>query len=168
MRIPKRMITLIGAAILIGAVAGRAASARFSRHTEVADEPSVTDGYTRLIWQGCPAGLSGSDCETGALRQMTWAEALSYCEALPWADTADWRLPNKNELISITDTRRTSPAVDTNAFPGTPSDRSFWTGTSFAGQSAASYAWIVYSGAGHASTDIKNNLNYVRCVRGGT
>jgi len=75
-----------------------AATERYSR--DVASEPLVTDNFTGLLWQGCVAGKSGTDCsDAGELRN--WWDALSYCDGLVWAGFSDWRLPDSRELQSI-------------------------------------------------------------------
>ena len=52
---------------------------------------TVFDSGTNLVWY--KTTVSGK----------TWAEALKYCENLEFAGHSDWRLPNRNELVSIVD-----------------------------------------------------------------
>lgn len=92
---------------------------------------TVLDTTTSLVWDQCPYGKSGATCATGTAFYGTWAGALDAAVA---ANTAsykgftDWRVPNKNELESIVKIDSSSPAIDTTAFPGTPSDW-FWSST---------------------------------------
>ncbi len=136
----------------------------FIRTEPVAGRPVVTDGVTGLVWQGCPAGLSGGDCTAGGVATYTWQNAIDYCDGLDWGGHTDWYLPDAKELRTIVDNHRTSPAIDTAIFPGTPSNW-FWTSASCAGDS--SDAWRVdFSGGGVDDGD-KGNGNNVRCVRRG-
>jgi len=81
-----------------------------------ADDLTVTDTSTGLVWQrdgsgpraGC-SGKSGLPC--------TWSEAIAYCTGLN-LDGSGWRLPTKDELVSIVDTTVTSgPEINQTAFP---------------------------------------------------
>jgi len=135
------------------------------RSTPVADEPVVQDSATGLLWQGCTAGLGGSDCATGSAETRTWQQALAYCAGLAWGGRGDWRLPDIKELRSIVDNRRLSPTIDATAFPATPSDW-FWSSSSFA--LSSDVAWGVGFGGGNAFNDVgKDYAGHVRCVRPG-
>lgn len=92
---------------------------RFVRLDAVADQPTVADTETHLIWQGCSAGQKGSVC-SGAAAMKPWKASLSHCEGLTWAGKSDWRLPSVKELRSLVDTSRRSPAIDDAMFPNTP------------------------------------------------
>lgn len=70
----------------------------------------VIDNVTGLFWQ-----------REVVQTQVTWALAQKYCEALSLGGFDDWRLPSRIELVSLIDLSRVGPAIDTNAFPGTPS-----------------------------------------------
>jgi hypothetical protein len=150
---------------------GASASAnRFSRNATTADDPVVLDNTTKLIWQGCAAGLQGSDCATGAAASYSWADALAYCEGLSWAGQADWRLPNWKELRSIMDTRQHAPAIDALAFPATPMANSSLSSTPSSSSTAGPcLAWYVSFNDGLTSGNgpmITGGA--VRCVRGGS
>ena len=65
-----------------------------------------------------------SDYATGLVWQKTyetkkWQDALSYCENSNYAGFSDWRLPNRNELLSLINYDRISPMSD---FPDMPFD----------------------------------------------
>lgn len=126
-------------------------------------QPVVTDGITHLVWQGCPAGLSGADCSTGDRLEATYAEALVWCDRLVWAGHDDWRLPSPTELLSIIDYGRSGPAVDPAVFPAT-SDY-FWSSSLYAAGSMV--GWVVHFAAGHQSYSDGGQRHGVRCVRGG-
>jgi hypothetical protein len=137
------------------------------RYERVKDETSndwvVTDSATGLIWQGCAAPLTGETCE-GTVQPYTWQEALGYCENLAFGGLDDWRLPNRRELISIVDDRRSEPSIDDGAFPHTPTSN-FWSASSYADGSSS--AWEVGFFSGYVYSDNKTYTNDVRCVRGG-
>lgn len=87
------------------------------------EEPVVADLVTGLQWQGCEAGLSTAAC-TGTRLELTWDEALQYCEDLSWGGKADWYLPDAFELLSIVDFGVPGPepgssdtALDPTLFP---------------------------------------------------
>jgi hypothetical protein len=112
---------------------------------------TVRDNVTGLVWQ---RGTSA----TG----MTWDAARAYCASLELAG-GGWRLPSIIELLSIVDSRRTGPSIDTAAFSIGTDNGWFWTSTPIAGSSDA--AWIVtfYSGTAYDES-LKESL-WVRCVR---
>ena len=92
--------------------------------------------------------------------EMTWKQALKYCETLEYAGETDWRLPNINELASIIDYSRSTPASE---FPGL-SSTIFWSSTSFSGY--PSQAWVADISSG--SIEIFNGKTYtakVLCVK---
>ncbi|MBN2498185.1 MAG: DUF1566 domain-containing protein [Deltaproteobacteria bacterium] len=143
-----------------------AGHADFSRAGDT--EPVVTDNVTGLMWQGCAAGKSGSDCLTGGATGYTWEGALTYCDDVQWGGYDDWRLPDSHELQSIVD-YGSIPAIDQSAFPATHTDY-FWSSSSYAFNS--SYAWVVGFGSGDVSIGVVDvddwvGVNRVRCVRSG-
>ena len=124
----------------------------------------VRDNATRLIWQ--------QTFNSG----LTWQNSLTYCENLNYAGYSDWRLPNKNELISLTAFDRNNPA---SKFPDMPSGYYFWSSTvdstgrddSYDGCSSRyiPYLFTVNFSTGSISI-LSDNENHaydsaVRCVR---
>ena len=73
------------------------------------DEEMIFDKSTNLYWQ------------KGSAQVETWDEALSYCETLEYAGYTDWRLPNKNELITLIDYSKAGEEV-VSSFPGMTPD----------------------------------------------
>ena len=69
----------------------------------VGSDYMVHDKSTGLFWQ--KASVSGK----------TWIKALEYCENLDYAGYTDWRLPNKNELITLLDYSKTGEIL--SSFP---------------------------------------------------
>jgi hypothetical protein len=142
---------------------GGDASARFVRTTTVPEQPVVDDARTGIGWQGCSAGSSGPTCTTGSARSYSWSGALNYCEGLSWGGSTDWYLPNIDELGSIVNDRRSRPAIDVAAFPGTPTTSQFWSATSSA--ASPDRAADVGFSTGDVSDYSKGSTHYVRCVR---
>ncbi len=73
-------------------------------------------------------------------------------------------MPNKNELESLVNLATNSPAIDSTAFPATPSD-AFWSSTTYA--PFPSSAWFVNFVSGYSYADNKTYSFYVRLVRSG-
>jgi hypothetical protein len=144
-------------------------TAAFAGNFNDNNDGTVTDLTTKLVWQQCSAGLSGTNCATGAAGTYTWKNAITYCEGLSFGGFTDWRLPNFKELQSISDPTRYSPAINITYFPATQSS-TYWSSTTYANETTD--AWTVYFSAGwtYGSTvngGAKTNAKYVRCVRGG-
>ena len=110
----------------------------------------VVDTRTGLMWQDNAVGST-----------MNWTTAITTCENLTLGGYADWRLPNINELKSIRDMSRSSPAIDTT-FANTAS--LCWSSTTYVADTA--YAWSVYFVNGGVYNFDKSDSWYVRCVRG--
>lgn len=128
---------------------------------------TVSDSETGLMWDQCSWGQSGSDCSGGSASGHTWNEALNLAITANTANHKgynDWRLPSRTELESLVDITTFNPAIDTTAFPNTPSSW-YWSSTVYTPDPA--YAWGVnfdygYTYAGGQSYDV-----HVRLVRSG-
>jgi hypothetical protein len=127
---------------------------------------TVTDTATGLMWQQIEVVNT-----EGTVREMTWEEALNYCNTLELAGYDDWRLPNINELRSIVDYNKTvdydsdDPPIDKVRFPnaiwGT-----YWSSTTYADKTYK--AWVIrFNNHGRDGVDDKLNSYYVRAVRSG-
>ena len=119
---------------------------------------TTTDTRTGLMWvkDGNSAG-----CNNGT--QLSWEQALTFCEGLSYAGYSDWRLPNKRELFSIVDFGTSSPAINTTYFPNTVTYS--WTSTTNVLNTI--YAWAVNFNSGTVVSYGKTSGNYVRCVLAG-
>lgn len=124
---------------------------------------TVTDGKTGLIWQQCSVGLSGTNCGTGTASTQTWQIALNTCKNLTLAGKT-WRLPSINELLSIVDKNKATPAIDTSVFPATVVG-GYWSSTTYVNPTTA--AGLVASHVGYGYYNNKASTNYVRCVSSG-
>lgn len=151
----------------VGAVLGVSIAFAFWSGLSQADAPTdqytvtadtVQDNFTGLVWQ-----------RVAPNQTFTQANAVAFCNDLTLAGASDWRLPHIQELLSIVDRTRGSPAVDPTAFPNTPRDfpntprEFFWSSTPVSG--IASQAWTVFFSEGVDIANGVNNANRVRCVR---
>jgi RNA polymerase sigma factor (sigma-70 family) len=114
---------------------------------------TVRDNVTCLIWQRSTAPGS-----------YTFAQAKDYCAGLTLAG-GGWQLPTRIQLMSIVDTATHGPAIDTDAFPSTPSSY-FWTASPWFVTSSPRLAWIISFYEGMESNSAWETGTYqVRCVR---
>ena len=113
----------------------------------------TTDTKTGLIWQQS----YGSN--------LTWQEAVSYCDQLQLDGCTDWRLPTRAELISTIDYSRAKPACSLSlSFPTTQSI-TFWSQTEQAANES-DRAWYIEYIYGVTHHHYKSYAGYARCVRG--
>ena len=122
---------------------------------------TTTDNVTGLIWKNCSGGTA---------QTYPWEEAFAPCSALNnansgagYAGRTDWRLPSVEELSSLPNYGRYSPAIDTDCFPNTVSSH-YW--SSSTNVKYSSKAWYVYFDIGRVDDHFKTNSYYVRCVSG--
>lgn len=124
---------------------------------------TVTDNLTGLIW------LKNANCWDA----ITWQTALTNANGLAsgacgLADgsvATDWRLPNRKELLSLTDWSRANPALPAgHPFANVQAD-SYWSSSTYAG--STTNAWDVYMFSGGVGYNDKGNYLYVWPVRGG-
>ncbi len=123
-----------------------------SSYTVLGIGETVKDNVSGLIWQRVPPP------------DMAQAEAEAYCDGLALDGACDWRLPQRIELISLSDYTKYDPTIDAGAFPGTPS-KAFWSATPE--RNASGRAWYVSFQNGVIETTTRSDPYAVRCVRGG-
>jgi hypothetical protein len=124
---------------------------------------TVQDNDTHLTWQrGFGAGVYVWDLSAPP------GSAQRYCGDLQLAG-GGWRPPTVFELQTIVDEGKAGPAIDRDAFPGTPgvagsfgSESLFWSSTAsvFDG-----YAWGVFFSDGYADEPLVSVPGNIRCVR---
>ena len=125
----------------------------------------IKDSSTDLFWQ------------KGSVQVETWKEALAYCENSNYAGYSDWRLPNRNELLSLVDYSKAvfsepTPEADPEAesvvvssFPGMTAE-TFFSSTAAIGYGGTSGIWAVDMSTG-LTESLYGNAS-VRCVRSDT
>jgi hypothetical protein len=109
----------------------------------------VIDNETTLIWQSNPS-----------TSKRTWQDAKEYCNNLSYGSRSDWRLPNIDELMSLTDKSKYKPSIATNKI----NIKSKWYWTSSTIKWNTSHAWFVFFGDGYDGSIGKSDGNYVLCV----
>lgn len=138
---------------------------------------TVTHYKTELTWMRCSLGqlwVNGS-C-TGAPSLYNWQQAFQAASGLDngtsdidgderagFAGKTDWRLPNKNELASITEERCWNPAINETLFPMTPAYW-YWSSTPEIDSDKVRSINFYFVLIGEI---LKNDSGHVRLVRGG-
>ena len=113
----------------------------------------VTDISTKLQWQDNISSV-----------KKKWSEAIIYCENISLGGHYDWRLPNRNELISIIDYSKYRPAIKESVFQNNAFGN-HWSSSSYANNSVYA-SWYVDFYNGYTDYKYSNYIYYVRCVRG--
>lgn len=102
---------------------------------------------------------------------QTWQQALNYVKGMnngtyPNCGYADWRLPNRKELHSLTDCAAIGPALPLGRpFTNVQWNFGYWSSTTHAYYPYS--AWTVDMWSGYVSYADKSYLRYVWPVRGG-
>jgi hypothetical protein len=134
--------------------------------SETAGKEAVAfDTGSGLMWMRCSMGQNwdGATCNEFPAN-YSWEEALKVSEAHEYAGYSDWRLPNKNELLSILEVSCVKPSINLTIFPNTPISF-YWSSTPFA--AILNQAWAVNFNNGFISDELKTGKLHVRLVRGG-
>ena len=118
---------------------------------------TVTDDVTKLVWQKAVTSAQA----------YAWCDAINYCATLTLAGRS-WRLPTRIELLSLVDFTRTSPAINTTAFPSVPGGKYHWTSSPWVVSqlpAKAQDSWIVnfYEGL-TSNAGTRTDTEYARCV----
>ena len=107
----------------------------------------IKDLSTNLYWQKIPV-------------YKNWRLGFAYCENLTYGGYSDWRMPNINELYSITDYTTYDPAIDSVFEIGNSSE-------SLSSSTDADYSvsyYVVNLTYGHSYNPLKSGGS-IRCVR---
>lgn len=115
------------------------------------NDVSTTDNVTGLVWERTPLAS-----------KHTWQDAVKHCGSMRLEDKR-WRLPTAAELLTIVDSSRTNPTINTSDLKGTVNEQ-YWTATS---TPAGTTAWYVHFGTGVTGVIAKTTAYPVRCVRAG-
>ena len=123
-----------------------------SRFKCVMDGEAVLDKQTGLIWA----------MDTELLDEVVpWEEAVKFCQKVEIGGQKGWRLPTKDELISILDTSQSHPALPeghpfkkANVYKyGAQGQIDYWTSTEYEGDSKR--AWVVFISNGMVMEELK-------------
>ncbi|MEJ8569352.1 DUF1566 domain-containing protein [Elongatibacter sediminis] len=131
---------------------------RDARHTYSWFDPDEAHGG-ELDYRGLPDGgtCDGSACDTSSYVAAVNETAL--------CGHADWRMPSRDELGSISDPRRTTapPTINTRHFPLTR-NAEYWSGNDYQFQYDAAWVWSFHNGMDRV--EWKKTPRHVRLVRG--
>ncbi len=124
---------------------------------DAADWVAVADSRSGLMWAREPVAVKN------------WKAATEKKIAAQFGESRlggfdDWRIPTVEELFPLADRTGSSPAIDTEFFPGCPSDW-FWTSTPYAPVSGVAWGVNFYSGG--SGGGYRSYRGFVRAVRGG-
>ena len=113
----------------------------------------VTDSATDLMWKAADN------------LNMTWEQALAYCENLDYAGFDDWRLPNRNEFATLLNYDKEHGESKSN-FEDII-EGNYWTSTFAATYGGSAGAFIIDVGLGTmvAVGDTGVDTAYTLCVR---
>jgi len=137
-----------------------------SRYIISADNITVVDSITGLMWQRCVVGLSGANCSNGEEMQSDWGSAVAAAQSNSTGGFTDWRLPNIQELVSLAALDRRDPAINATVFPNA-SDRETWTSTPGLTTSSSGRAWVGEPSSITATGARITNSRVIRLVRDG-
>ena len=103
-------------------------------------------------------------------KEITWQEAVKFCQDLEIGNRKGWRLPTKEELITILDTSQSKPALPdghpfVNVQTGGSSWGGYWSSTAHEGDSKS--VWIVGMESGKVLDNLKIFDTYVWPVLSG-
>lgn len=115
---------------------------------------TITDNVTSLTWTKAP--LDG----------VTWQGALEHCSTLTLGGESDWRLPNVNELLTITH-YSANPVAPGPPFAIESTSWIIWTSTTYAFPAQRDLAWAVVFSSGRVDQFEKESEASCLAVRGG-
>jgi Protein of unknown function (DUF1566) len=117
------------------------------------------DRKTDLTWQRCSIGQhwkDGTGC-VGVIKQVTWDEATAQA-------SKGWRMPNKDELLTLISPSCHKPAINEEVFPDMELDKLwYWTSS----DNGPFLAWLVDFADGQSNSFDRTDLGTLRLVRDG-
>ena len=148
-------------------------SPRFIRDTSGCADGDfvIIDNLTGLIWLGDANDYNSGDAQSWNVAMNTdssdtnpnlggGTNQFSYC------GHTDWRMPNRNELLSLVNWSKSSISVwlnDTQGFSNFAPD-DYWSSSVYAPNTGL--AWIIHMSFGRANADFKGSGAQVLPVRG--
>ncbi len=94
---------------------------------------TITDTISGLMWQSVDGG------------EMTFENAILYCDTLTLGGFSNWRLPTAQEAFSILNLQNNNPAINTSFFPNTNAEY-WWTSELQAND--GNKIWVTNAGGG--------------------
>ena len=128
----------------------------------------VLDLRTGLEWEQVPDEVPQFAIPPFSQVPRAHADALTHCDGLSLGGNTDWRLPERDELITMIDSD--NPGGDPDLPPGFPlfnniQPEPYWSATS--NESDATRAWVVDLSNGNVVHTNKLTTLLAWCVRGG-
>ncbi|MCF8212243.1 MAG: DUF1566 domain-containing protein [Rhodoferax sp.] len=120
---------------------------------------TIIHSPTGLTWKKCVEGMNWSDgvC-SGVTSSFSWRLA-SLLTGTSFAGNSDWRVPSREELLTLVDYTTSSPALNATLFPGTWGE--FWSSSLY------NNGGVVNFTDGAAGISHIDNSHFARLVRGG-
>ncbi len=119
----------------------------------------MTDKLTNLMWIRSPDSTA-----------RTWQQALDFANNLELCGSADWRMPNVNELESLVNIGVANQAsfLNSQGFSGVQAD-SYWSSSIFTGPGGGSapLAWVATMASGGLGPVPRSTSGFVLPVRAG-
>lgn len=135
---------------------------------DVQDYTNPHDADNTYTW--CDTNPDTNGGHEGTCSANDTTDFISGLNSSSFGGYSDWRLPTIQELLTVADLSRNSPAIDTTYFPNTIFDTG--SGSSYSSSTTAfryyiSDAWAVGFDDGYVGLQTKSQHRYVRAVRGG-
>ncbi|EMO62508.1 PF07603 family protein [Leptospira borgpetersenii serovar Pomona str. 200901868] len=135
-------------------------------------QPVTIDGQTGLTWKYCAVGQNNAVCSAHNY-SYTQSDAITYCNnlnqinaGLGYAGIRDWRLPEIEELMTLSTHKTPSTAyIDLTEFP--LGDGEFWSNTTNMSYTTEAWGFDFTYGSNNSANKSSRNM-FVRCVSGGT
>ncbi|MCI4627077.1 MAG: DUF1566 domain-containing protein [Candidatus Magnetoovum sp. WYHC-5] len=121
---------------------------------------TITDNLSGLMWMQDASTPTVDGCTGG---EMTWVGAFNYVSCLNTANFAgysDWRIPNREELISITDKSNYNPALPVDHLFNSVKTSQYWSSTTYAFSHDPVNAWIVSMSSGWVDSYTKGDSHF--------
>jgi len=112
----------------------------------------VIDNITKLQWQ---------DDEINITLKKKWTDAKIYCEKVVFSGYDDWRLPNIDELVTLTNKGKYRNAIF-DVFKKSKS-KYYWSSSTYTQNK--SLAWVINFRGGASFSQSKERDFNIRCVR---
>ena len=127
------------------------------------DWACTRDNVTGLIWEvkTDDGGVRDKDNIYTFDKAPTLAASVNQTGL---CGATDWRVPNRQELLSLVNYARVNPAINVDYFPNIPAS-AFWSSSPYVGYTVN--AWYVSFSYGYVTNGSRNLLYAVRLVRGG-